>query len=80
MQLAPYSTIGEEKTAFIQVYADDELVYTSPTIAQKTQAFSGEANIAGAEYIKIIANIAWDYSYEEKRGAMILSDAQLWAN
>ena len=80
MQLAPYSTIGEEKTAFIQVYADDELVYTSPTIAQKTQAFSGEANIAGAEYIKIIANIAGDYSYEEKRGAMILSDAQLWAN
>lgn len=80
MQLAPYSTIGEEKTAFIQVYADDELVYTSPTIAQKTQAFSGEANIAGAEYIKIIANIAWDYSYEEKRGAMILSDVQLWAN
>lgn len=80
MQLAPYSTIGEEKTAFIQVYADDELVYTSPTIAQKTQAFSGEANIAGAEYIKIIANIAWDYSYEEKRGAMILSDVQLWGN
>lgn len=79
MQLAPYSTIGEEKTAFIQVYADDELVYTSPTIAQKTQAFSGEANIAGAEYIKVIANIAWS-SYTEERGAMILSDAQLWAN
>ena len=79
MQLAPYSTIGEEKTAFIQVYADDELVYTSPTIAQKTQAFSGEANIAGAEYIKVIANIAWS-SYTEERGAMILSDAQLWAD
>lgn len=85
MQLAPYSTIGEEKTAFIQVYADDELVYTSPTIAQKTQAFSGEANIAGAEYIKIIANIAWydsgwNYTDPEERGAMILSDVQLWAN
>lgn len=79
MQLAPYSTIAENGKAFVQIYADDELVYTSPTIVQKTQAFSAEANIAGAEYIKVIVNIAGQYSANE-RGAMILSDAQLWAN
>lgn len=79
MQLAPYYTIAENGKAFVQIYADDELVYTSPTIVQKTQAFSAEANIAGAEYIKVIVNIAGRYP-DNEQGAMILSDAQLWAN
>lgn len=81
MQLAPYSMIGQDGKAFVQVYADDAVVYTSPTITQKTEAFVCEADISGAEYIKVLVNIYNRGTYiHEDDGAVIISDVFLWPN
>ncbi|HAH88642.1 MAG TPA: hypothetical protein DCL93_00785 [Faecalibacterium sp.] len=77
MNLTPYKSIGEEGTALVQVYADDKLVQTAPLIRQKTDTVKLEANIEGAEYIKIFIKLskgAYDITY----GALIISDAKLW--
>lgn len=81
MQLAPYSTICSEGRVFIQVYADDELVYTSPIITRKTEAFVCEIDISGSEYVKILVNVYIGEGIDgEDEGAIIISDAQFWPN
>lgn len=74
--LAPYISIGENSTFKIQVYTDDgsntyTLVYTSPEIGRKTDAYTFEAPIAGAKYVKISIILG-----DEAAG--ILADLQLW--
>ena len=81
MLLAPHTEICQNGKAFIQVYVDDALVYTSPTITRKTDAFICEVEIAGAEYIKIVANVFIGPSIDGgDEGAIIIADAQLWPN
>ncbi len=81
MLLAPHTEICQNGKAFIQVYADNGLVYTSPTITRKTDAFICEVEIAGAEYIKIVANVYIGSVIDGgDEGAIIIADAQLWPN
>ena len=56
--IAPCGDFGEGGKTVIEVYADDELVYTSPEINQKTEKFNtGKIDIGGADYIKIKASV-----------------------
>lgn len=76
--LAPYISIGENSTFKIQVYTDDgsntyTLVYTSPEIGRKTDAYPFEAPIGGAKYVKISIILG-----DEAAG--IMADMQLWPN
>ena len=75
-KLIPYTSIHENATYQVLVYTDDgsnnyQLVYTSPEIGRKTDAYSFEAPIAGAKYVKI--NIVLG-----DESAAILADLQLW--
>lgn len=71
--LAPYTSMPENGTSYIQIFGDDQLLYTSPTIGRKTDAFDFEVNITGVDYIKI-------YVYTpENNCSIILSNLQLWA-
>lgn len=79
MQLAPYEKICKDGKAYVQVYADSELVYTSPTIVRKTEAFPCQVNISGADYIEIIVSIYIGGTIDgNNEGAIILANAQLW--
>lgn len=69
--IAPYTEMEEDKYGFLQVYVDDVLVYTSKDVGRKTDAFSFEVNVSGAEYIKLVINSKY-------HGYIILSDVQLW--
>lgn len=81
MQLAPHTEICQNGKTFIQIYADDTLVYTSPTITRKTDAFICEVGIAGAEYIKIVVNVYIGSVIDGgDEGAILIADAQLWPN
>lgn len=76
--LIPYTSIEQNATFQVLVYTDDgsnnyQLVYTSPEIGRKTDAYGFEANIAGAKYVKI--NIVLP-----EGSAAILTDLQLWPN
>lgn len=75
MILAPYTSIGETESAWIQIYADDSLVFTSPRITRKTDAIQVEVPIADAEYIKIVVVLENNYG---DTGALIMSNVQLW--
>lgn len=78
MTLAPYTSVGENGYSYVQVYADGELVYTSQNVTRKTDAFTIEANIAGAEYIEIKVYMYYVAYYAEDRwGATIISDVML---
>lgn len=74
--LVPYISIARDSTFQVQVYTDDgsnnyQLVYTSPDIGRKTDAYSFEANIAGAKYVKV--NIILN-----DEAAAIVANLQLW--
>lgn len=77
MNLTPYKSIGEDGAALVQVYADDKLVRSAPLIQQKTDTVKLEANIEGAEYIKIFIKLSRG-AYNKNNGALIISDAKLW--
>lgn len=69
--VAPYSDISSDARGYIQIYADDRLLYTSKNIDRKTDAFSVNVDITGADYItiKVIG---------DSEGSLILSDVLLW--
>lgn len=71
MTIAPEQGISSGDSACIQLYADDVLVKTSPTITRKTDAVQFSVPIEGAEYISIVHS--GDYW-----GSLILSNIQLW--
>lgn len=82
MDLAPYKDMPTEGMAAVRVYADDELVATSPIVYQKTDIFEFEAEIEGAEYIKvevICSNGSGPLNYNRaKDGKLILANVKLW--
>jgi len=75
--IAPHADIGERYNGVVQVYADDVLVYTSPTVTQKTDAFNFEVDISGTEYIKIVITLN-DMTFSTAYGKVFIADVQLW--
>ena len=73
-KLCPYTSIEEDGDIYIRLYADDQLIYTSPVITRKTDIFEFSANLNGAEYIKIVAENA----SKKDQGSLIMSDFLLW--
>ena len=67
---APLEGMAENGSCYFQVFADEEVVYTSPTIEQKTDPFTVDLDIAGCDYLKIVAYIGG--------GSIILSDLLLY--
>lgn len=76
--LAPHAETDQNVTSTVLVYADDKLVYTSPTIGQKTDAFTFSADISSAEYIKIEIRFSGHYVFDIFVDQLIVSDVQLW--
>ena len=74
--LAPHKDIAEDGTSTVQIYADEELVYTSKEVRRKTDAFPFDVTITGAEYIKIV--VVTDIKTYD--GGLILMNVQLWEN
>lgn len=66
--VSPYTHFHEEGEAYIQVYVNNELAYTTPKITQKTQPFKVNVDIRSGSYLKIVASVD---------GCIILSDAML---
>ena len=73
-RIAPYTDIGENDELYIQISADGDVVYTSDPITRKTDAFSFDADIKNADYIKIEIRRSNTF-----RDNVILSDLQLFA-
>ena len=70
--LAPMADFGANATAYVKVYLDDTLMYTSPAINQKTEKFDiGNLDLTGVSYVKIIVECS------SGKGCVILSDALL---
>ena len=78
--LSPHADIYEDGYSQVKIYADDKLVYTSPAIGRKTDLVNFNADISGADYIKIVVEVK---RREEKDGnnkdSLILMDVQLWS-
>ena len=76
--LVPYKDMPTDGSAQVKIYADDKLIYTSPTIGRKTDTVDFEINIQGADYIKIEtseANGRWRVVDN-----LIVMNMQLWAD
>ena len=76
--IAPHANIGKSITCTVLVYADDQLVYTSPTVGQKTDAFTFSADISGAEYVKIMVRFSDTNPFDVFVNRLIISDVKLW--
>lgn len=78
--MSPHADINEDAYSQVKIYADDKLVYTSPAIGRKTDLVNFNADISGADYIKIVVEVK---RREEKDGnnkdSLILMDVQLWS-
>ncbi len=69
--IAPANDFGSNGTAYIQIYIDDNLIYTSPTITKETGVINtGGIQIDNAGYLKIVVTLG---GY----GCTIISDAIL---
>lgn len=70
--IAPYSDFTSSSSAYVKVYVDDVLQYTSSAITQKTERFStGEIDVSNANYVKIVVE------FDGTHTCLILSDAVL---
>lgn len=69
--VSPQEDNRQDGYSYLQVYADDDIVYTSPSITRKTDAFPFTVDISGADYIKV-------YLTTHNGGSIILSDVLLW--
>lgn len=76
--IAPHTEMGEHGGGYIQIYADDKLVYTSNVLTRKTDAFSFDVDTRGVDYLKIIRFVGGNGEYDY--GALILSDVLLYPN
>lgn len=70
-QVVPHSSFEEDETAYIQIYADDELLYTSQEIVRKQDPITFDININQAKYLKLVVDLA---GYGSN---VMLSDVQL---
>lgn len=72
-KITPHKGISETDTCYIQIYADDTLLYTSPEVGRKTDTIVLDLDIKNADYIKIIVH----KPYYARDGVLILSDLML---
>lgn len=70
---------GEDANSYVEVYADDELVYTSPEIVRKSDLSSIKVNIDGADYVKIIFNVSGSYLEANERSSLLAMNMQFLA-
>lgn len=72
--IAPYKDIEQGGLACVKIYADDVLIYTSPSVTRKTDAFTFSVDVADAEYItiEVCGFVYRTYCH------VLLSDVQLW--
>ncbi len=70
--IAPHENMGENGQGYVHIYADDKLVYSSPTVFRKTDPFDFSVDVSGADYIKIYTDRYTSSEY------MIISDLKLW--
>lgn len=68
--VAAYSDFGSDRNSVVSVYADDELIYTATVTQKNGMIRSGDLNIAGTAYLKIVIE-------KDSYGCLILSDAKL---
>lgn len=78
LQIAPYIDTQEESSSYLEIYADDKKIFTSPEIRRKSQPECYEIDISDCSYLKIVAKVFSGYS--PKNSAVILSDMTLWPN
>jgi len=72
--IAPNENFNKDNYAYVQVYVDDVLRYTSPKITQKTQPFTiPSVDISDADYIKIVVTNGGDTG-------VLLTDVMLQKN
>ncbi len=71
-RISPYADTQENGSIYMQVFADEQLVYTSPDITRKTEMLEFSVDISGAMYIKIVVQI------KNSGGSLIMSDVVLW--
>ena len=76
--VVPHSEIAQSARVVVKVYADDTLVYTSKEIGRKTDKFEISANVAGADYVKIVVEIKDNRYNASGHNALIFMDPQLW--
>ena len=80
--LAPSSNAKEGATAYLQIYADDLLIFTSPYVTRKTEPFDFSADISGAKYLKLCITLENDgsnywFGEHDFYSSLILSDVML---
>ena len=80
--LAPNSNTKEGATAYLQIYADDLLIFTSPYVTRKTEPFDFSVDISGAKYLKLCITLENDgsnywFGEHDFYSSLILSDVTL---
>ncbi len=80
--LAPNNNAREGATAYLQIYADDLLIFTSPYITRKTEPFDFNVDISGAKYLKLCITLENDgsnywFGEHDFYSSLILSDVML---
>lgn len=69
-KIAPYKTAKADCYSYIQIYADDRLIYTSPKIGLRSDAVTFSVDISDCNYIKIVRRA-------ESYSGIIISDVLL---
>lgn len=78
-QITPYKKIWETGEANVKIYADDILIYTSPTITRKTDTIEFSVDVSTAEYIVIEVNgFTCGTIADSIYNSIIISNVQLW--
>lgn len=73
-KIAPCKTTSVDSDSYIQIYADDRLVYTSPKIDKRSDAITFSVNIENCNYIKIVKYSKYNlFAYHD----IIISDVLL---
>ena len=72
---APSNGLRDDVNVTLRIYADDKLVYTSPIVNRKTEAFRFEVDLTDVEFVKIEVDADFTLS---TCFCLIVADVQLW--
>lgn len=64
--------------AVVTIYADDRLIYTSPTITRKGTSVNVDLDISGVQYLKIQVKPTSSLESYENKYTIILADAKVY--
>lgn len=74
--ISPHTTYDADAKGYVQIFADDKLVYTSKILNRKTDAFTFSINVTGVDYIKIV--FCESTEYRGHPASFVLSDLMLY--